>query len=121
METEGFQIGDLDVAKGILYCGNQKNYLQILKLHRRKGKDSIAACEQLLAKEDWENYTIAVHGIKSAMMSIGAKRLSEMAKALEQAGKTQDYAYIHKEHPAMVAEYTRILNLLEECTLLEIE
>ena len=69
--------------------------------------------------EDWKNYIILVHGIKSAMMSIGAVKLSEMAKGLEFAGKADDYEYIRERHTSMTEEYARIMKILEECTYLE--
>ena len=40
------------------------------------------------AAEDWKNYTIVVHGIKSSMMSIGAVKLSEMANLNSTMRKT---------------------------------
>jgi len=44
-------------------------------------------------------YTIYVHALKSASASIGAKELSEKAKALEAAGKQGDFAYIKQNNP----------------------
>lgn len=112
-------IGDLDVSKGIMYCGNQENYLEILASQRDSGKDTLKQVQNLYAKEDWKNYIIVVHGIKSAMMSIGAVRLSEMAKALEFAGKGEDFDYIRREHDAMIIEFKRIMQILFECKYLE--
>lgn len=111
-------IGDLDVSKGIMYCGNQENYLEILASQRDSGKDTLEQVQNLYAKEDWKNYIIVVHGIKSAMMSIGAVRLSEMAKALEFAGKGEDFDYIRREHDAMIIEFKRIMQILFECRYL---
>ncbi len=115
---EGLVIGDLDVSKGIMYCGNEKNYIEILKTHRDNGTENIEHIEGLLKTEDWKNYTIVVHGIKSSMMSIGAVKLSEMAKALEMAGKTEKYDYIQAEHHTMIEEYHRVLDVLNHCPLL---
>lgn len=111
-------IGDLDVSKGIMYCGNQKNYIEILKSHRDGGKENMEQIQGLFETEDWKNYTIVVHGIKSSMMSIGAVKLSEMAKALEMAGKAEKYDYIHAEHHAMMDEYRRVNAILKSCSLL---
>lgn len=111
-------IGDLDVSKGMMYCGNQKNYIGILKSHRDGGMENINQIQEHFDKEDWKNYTIAVHGIKSSMMSIGAVQLSKMAKALEMAGKGEDFDYIRNSHAAMVEEYHRIMNILQNSPLL---
>ena len=113
------EIGDLDVAKGIMYCGNQKNYLEILTSQRDSGKDTLEQVQNLFEAEDWKNYVIVVHGIKSAMMSIGAVKLSEMAKALEFAGKGEDFGFIRREHDVMITEFKRVMQLLAECKYLE--
>lgn len=114
-------IGDLDISKGILYCGNQKNYLDILSSQRDSGKDIINQAQSLYEKADWKNYIIVVHGIKSSMMSIGAVKLSEMAKALEFAGKGGDFDFIRTEHVAMIKEFERVMQMLYECKLLATE
>ena len=111
-------IGDLDISKGIMYCGNQENYLEILTSQRDNGKDIIEQAQSLYEKADWKNYVIVVHGIKSSMMSIGAVKLSEMAKALEFAGKGEDYDFIRKEHAAMIKEFERVMQILYDCKYL---
>lgn len=117
--TEKFVIDDLDIAKGLMYCGNKENYLEILASQRDSGKETLKQAQTTYAKADWKNYIIIVHGIKSAMMSIGAVKLSEMAKGLEFAGKGEDYGYIHENHERMVNEYNRIMKVLENCSYLE--
>jgi len=111
-------IGDLDISKGIMYCGNQENYLEILSSQRDSGKDIIEQAQSLYEKADWKNYVIVVHGIKSSMMSIGAVKLSEMAKALEFAGKGEDFDFIRKEHATMIKEFERVIQILYDCKLL---
>ena len=51
-------------------------------------------------------------------MSIGAVKLSEMAKALEFAGKGEQYDFIHQEHATMVQEFERVMHILYECKYL---
>lgn len=116
---EALVIGDLDISKGIMYCGNQENYLEILASQRESGKEIMEQAENLFAEEDWKNYVIVVHGIKSAMMSIGAVKLSEMAKALEFAGKGEDYDFIRREHSTMIQEFERVMQILFACKYLE--
>ena len=52
-------------------------------------------------------------------MSIGAVKLSEMAKALEFAGKGEDFGFIRREHDVMITEFKRVMQLLAECKYLE--
>ena len=116
---EEFEIGDLDISKGIMYCGSKENYLEILTSQRDSGKEIMEQTKNLFEKEDWKNYVIVVHGIKSAMMSIGAVKLSEMAKALEFAGKGEDYDFIRREHHSMIQEFERVMQILFGCKYLE--
>lgn len=115
---DAFVIDDLDIEKGLMYCGNKENYLEILTSQRDSGRETLQQAQNAYDKEDWKNYVILVHGIKSAMMSIGAVKLSEMAKGLEFAGKGEDYDYIHKRHNPMTEEYKRIMKVLDECKYL---
>lgn len=116
---EELVIGDLDISKGIMYCGNKENYLEILTSQRDSGKEIIGQVKQLYEKADWKNYVILVHGIKSSMMSIGAVKLSEMAKGLEFAGKADDIEYIRREHDTMLQEFERVMQMLFACKYLE--
>lgn len=116
---EELVIGDLDISKGIMYCGSKENYLEILTSQRDSGKKIIGQVKQLYEKADWKNYVILVHGIKSSMMSIGAVKLSEMAKGLEFAGKADDIEYIRREHDTMLQEFERVMQMLFACKYLE--
>lgn len=113
-DGDEFVLGDLDVQKGILYCGGLEGYKKVLERYCEGGGENLKQTEQLYEKQNWKEYTIAVHGIKSAMMSIGATRLSELAKDLEMAGKEGNVAYILENHGAMAAEYRRVIKLLQE-------
>ena len=119
VDQETLVIDDLDIDKGIMYCGNRENYLEILTSQRDSGRETLQQAQDAYESKDWKNYIILVHGIKSAMMSIGAVNLSEMAKGLEFAGKGEDYDYIHKRHVPMTEEYKRIMKVLDECKYLE--
>lgn len=112
--TTTFAIGDLDIEKGLTYCGSKENYLEILSSQRDNGAEVLRQVKDFYEKEDWKNYIIVVHGIKSSMMSIGAVVLSEKAKALEFAGKRDNIEFIHKEHANMIAEFERVMNMLDE-------
>lgn len=134
-KPDEFAVGDLDVEKGLMYCGGRTSYLEILEQYCKNGNDHIAKIEKLFETKDWKNYTIEVHALKSMMMSVGALPLSEQAKQLELAGKRGDVAWIHVSHNAMITEYVRVLNeirvalglpleeavLAEDCTELEEE
>ncbi len=114
----GIVIGDLDVEKGILYCGSEKAYLEILENCYEEGAQERALIEKLFEDKNWKDYTIKVHAIKSTMKSIGANVLFEKAKALETAGRNNDIDYIMKNHNDMLDEHRRVMNELAQSPLL---
>lgn len=117
-KEESLHIGDLDVEQGLLYCGGRQAYLEILERCLEEGAKERELLDKLYEKQDWKNYTIRVHGLKSTMNSIGAIPLFEMAKKLEMAGKSKDIDYILKEHKDMIGEYIRVMEELAQCPLL---
>ncbi len=95
MDIDGI---DADTAMQALRIGKD-TYLSILKTYETDMEKSIAAMMETVSEQDWTNFTIIVHGIKSASRYIGAYALGNKAQDLEQAGKARDIAYI-KTHIA---------------------
>lgn len=124
LEENVFRIGNLDTEKGILYCGGEEAYFEILHQHCTNGLTNIAKIDALYQQEDWKNYTIQVHAVKSMMLGIGACSLSEQAKQLELAGKAGEIAYIQKHHEEMLDAYRVVLTEIAKAlntTLVEAE
>jgi len=103
----------LDVKKAILYCNGKEAYYKILQGYCRECERTEKQLEELYQNQDWKNYTIAVHGLKSAMHSIGALKLSEIAKLLEMAGKNQDIDYILEHHNQLMVEFKYLFTKLQ--------
>ena len=102
----------LDVKKAILYCNGKEAYYKILQGYCLEGEKTEKQLEDLYQKQDWKNYTIAVHGLKSAMHSVGALKVSEIAKLLEMAGKNQDIDYILEHHNQLMVEFKYLFTKL---------
>ncbi len=60
-------------------------------------------------KEDYANYTIFVHALKSTSKMIGAEKLSEMARKMEESGKAGEFDYIKENYDAMITEYDAVV------------
>lgn len=105
-------IGDFDVETGVLYCGGMEGYIKVLQRYRETGVENRMMVDELYQAENWKDYTIAVHGVKSSMRSVGANRLSDIAKGLEMAGKDGDIGYIRLHHEELLAEYAQFLEIL---------
>ena len=98
-------IEDLDVEQGILYCNGEETYIEILRAYCEEWEKNLALAKETFEKKDWKNYTIAVHGLKSALFSIGANKISGMAKQLEHAGRDNRISYIEEHHLELTEAY----------------
>lgn len=67
-----------------------------------------------LSREDFNNYTVKVHALKSSARLVGADGLSDRAQKLEDAGKSGDVAFIMDNHAQFMSDYLRFKDLLKE-------
>ena len=76
--------GLISVSSGLHYAGgNEEAYFEILDMYVRKGTEKQQCINKLCQIEDWKNYIIEVHALKSTSMSVGAAELSKLAKKLD--------------------------------------
>ena len=100
----------ISVSKGMGYTGGIEDaYYEILEVYVRKGEEKRLQINSYAETEEWKNYIIEVHALKSTSLSIGAVELSELAKKLELAGKAGDYDTIVKENDALSELYERVI------------
>lgn len=94
----------LDKATGLEYCGGDERILrEVMKAFIET--DFIGKLVNDFEKQDFKNYQIDVHGLKSGAKSIGAMHLSEHAKQLEYALKfDNDSDYIISHHSDLIKE-----------------
>ena len=102
------QVG-INVKMGLDHrCGEEDFYLEMLQTFHSQGAEKKAEIVALYEAENWTDYAIKVHALKSTSLTIGAERLSEQAKALEQAGKSGDVEYVRRNHPALLRSYEEV-------------
>lgn len=65
--------------------------------------------ENAFTTEDYKNYTIFVHALKSTAKMIGAETLSEAAKNLEAAGKDDNITFIKSNHQKTMGMYKEVI------------
>ena len=96
----------LDTAMGIKYCADSEEvYREALQEFCDVGQEMQSLIDGAYENEDWKNYTIHVHGLKSSALSVGAKKLAEETAGLEQAG--QELLKDDNAHKAELIEYIR--------------
>lgn len=90
------------------YGGDVDFYLEIVEAVLEA--DYSNKIQNYYEMEDWHNYQILVHSLKSSSKSIGAEDLSTKALALEGAAKTGDIAFIHENHEDFMQTYLILLS-----------
>ena len=102
----------LDVDTGLMYCMNDVDfYKEMIKSYAAENK--VNGIIERYKNEDWENYRIVVHALKSTSLNIGACGLSEQAKRLEEAAKEEDIIYIKAHTDEVVEEYKELLEKID--------
>lgn len=64
--------------------------------------------------EDYTNYTIYVHALKSTSKMIGALTLSEKARLLELAGKEGKIDYIKDSHAEVMELFDQVMEEISD-------
>ena len=102
----------LDFDKGLSYVGgNVEAYREILSLFAQKSSEKIGRIEALYKSGDLKDYIIEVHALKSTSLSIGAEKLSELAKELEAAGKAGSFSP-EKKNEELLRLYAEAANTI---------
>ncbi len=94
---------------GIQYCGGDKDfYVKLLTEFAEGAERKEKEINDFFGQEDFENYCIRVHALKSAAKMVGAVSLSEDAKNAETAAKNRDVGYIREHHEGLLSEYHQV-------------
>ena len=103
-------IAGVDTQAGIKnYNNSVSRYVQVLKYIYDDGGAQIERMENMIANEEYEQYTFETHALKGLALGVGANSLAEKAKELEFAVREGDYEKVKNEAPVLTDEYRRIL------------
>ena len=106
------QIG-INVQLGLDYCcGEEEFYKEMLRMFCSQAPEKKSEIISLYDAANWADYTVKVHALKSTSLTIGAERLADQAKLLEQAGKQRNIEYIRHSHPILLRLYDEICDTL---------
>lgn len=102
------EISEIDIITGISSCGSGESFLSVLDVFHKTAAAKADEIEKYFNEEDWENYTVKVHALKSAARVIGATGLSDEAKRLEEAGKLRDLETVKKDTQKLLEKYREL-------------
>lgn len=106
------KIPGLETKVGLSYCRNNNDfYIEVVKEYLKS--DKAPKLMQLFKEENWKDYGILIHALKSNSLTIGAVHLSERAKSLEVAAKSGDVDYVRLHHEEVIHEYQELADRLK--------
>lgn len=104
-----------EVEEGIAMCaGDEEIYMEVLEAALEEGQEKLPLIREYYEQKDFERYCIEMHGLKNAMKSIGANKLSEAAKEQEFAVKENNLQLVDEHVEDVLAQYQDIVDVLEE-------
>lgn len=103
----------LDSAVGMKYCMEDENiYREIIEVFCDAAEEKISSLSAALEGENWENYRLYSHSMKTSALTIGGMKLSALSRKLEHAaGKCRSelaeeredaIEYIHARNKALI-------------------
>ena len=91
---------------GLDYCQQDAAlYESLLADYARSAEEKMQNMQAFLEAENWKDYGILVHALKSTSRMLGAEALAEKAAALEAAANREDETFIRQAHPGLAEEY----------------
>jgi HPt (histidine-containing phosphotransfer) domain-containing protein len=92
--------------------GNRDAYVKVLEVFRRDALNGLDTLQAQLGAGDYKNFTVHIHALKSASLTIGALELAEQAAALEKAGRDEDQDFITAHIEEFRRDMSKILKSL---------
>ena len=116
--SELIQSPDLNIWEGLTHVGcSQEVYADALRLFCRDLEKKCRELEVFLKEENWKDYASVVHAIKGGLAGIGAWRLAEKAKILEDAVRKEDYQFCGEKSDRAINEIDRFVSYLKSSAL----
>lgn len=105
----------INVKMGLDYCcGEEEFYDEMLQMFSSQYEEKKNEIIAFYDADNWADYAVKVHALKSTSLTIGAEELSAYAKELELAGKRGDVDYIREHHLTLLRMYEEVCERIAE-------
>ena len=99
----------LDIKTALSYCGEDSAfYHEMLQDFVTSCDERLSTLEKHFSENDWHQYNVQVHALKSNLRTLGAMKLSEMAGLLELASGKEDETFISEHHGELLQGCSRL-------------
>ena len=106
-------IPDIDFEKGINYCaGDEEFYIDVLSDYVAENRK--AEMEELFASENYADYAVEVHALKSTSRTLGLEKMGNLAEKLEHAAKDGNTEYVKANHAEAMDYFDSLLKNITE-------
>ena len=116
LPSDGFdalRLAGVDPGTGLQYCGGDAALLRtLLAEFAGSGEERAREIRRLCDEEDWKNYSVIVHSVKSSSKMIGAAVLSDMAAGLEKAADAGEGGAIHAGNAALLYQLRTVCDAI---------
>ena len=102
----------ISIKAGIENSGDESCFLSMLGVFYSYADNNVQELNEFYNNEDFENYTIKIHALKSSSRIIGAVGLAEDAQNLENAGKAREFDKIREGHAAYVEKFLAVVDII---------
>ncbi len=104
----------INIKNGVEFSGGRDLFKETLKMFKGSIDEKADEIEEYYFQDDYKNYGIKVHALKSAARLIGANELSDRAKALEEAVNNDDIEFIKDNNYELISQYRSLKDLLKD-------
>lgn len=112
-KTQTLAEAQLDLSMALQYTGTARTLTAVFEECLEEADEKMERIRFLEQQEEWQEYTVEVHGLKGTARMIGAVKLAAMAETLEQAGNNQDAQVLHQETGRFLEYYKRIQTVIQ--------
>ena len=114
MDTKILTKNKIDYKHGIELLGDLDFYNETLETFYKGIDKNLKDLKKFKEKDDFENYGILSHSIKSDSKYLGFMDLAEIALSHEMAGKESNEEFIEENYDSFVEEINRIVKVVKE-------
>lgn len=107
------KIEEVDTDSALKNCGTPELLLSTIKQYHSSIDQKVLELEQFYEAEDWNNYGIKVHALKSTSRLIGAANLSKLAEHLEECANKNNIEEIQNKHKELLYDFLEYKKILE--------
>ncbi len=112
-ESENVSTSVIDREMALKFLlGDEDVYKEIVQVYIETSDEKIMELDKHYDDKNWKGFEIVVHSIKSSSLSVGAQKLSDLAKAMEFAAKEENAAFIEDNYFNLLTMFQEALTEL---------